>query len=148
VDRDYARDTRTVARINYADDAQTSRFRAELGRINAGLEAAQLGFDDPAGLPMDTRKRALRRIFNTPDDRPRFDLNGRLNGGWWQDVPRTRRHAIRIEGARVADLDFRTMFLRLAYARADAPPPPDDDDLYAGILGGANESRCREGLKV
>src|SRR5271170_221529 len=116
VDRDYALNTRTVERINYADDDQTNRFRAELERINAGLEAAQLGFDDPAGLPVDTRKRSLRRIFNTPDDHPRFDLNGRLNGGWWQDVPRIRRHAIRIEGVRVADLDFRTMFLRLAYA--------------------------------
>ena len=149
VARDYALNTRTVVRINYADDAQTNRFRAELGRINAGLEAAQLGFDDPAGLPIDTRKRSLRRIFSTPDDHPRFDLNGRLNGGWWQDVPRIRRHAIRIEGVRVADLDFRTMFLRLAYARAGMPPPDDDDDLYAGIIvGEADEPRWREGLKV
>ena len=93
------------------------------------------------------RKRRLRRIFNTPNDRPRFDLGGRLADGWWETFERTRRHAIRIEGEPVADLDFRATLPRLAYIKAGLPPPGDNDDLYAGILGGADEVRWRPGVK-
>ena len=122
VDRDFATDSRTTTRIEYVDDAQTKRFRAELQRINFALASARLDYERADGPPMETRKRQLRRIFNTPDDHPRFDLGGRVYGGWWQNIEREHRPKIRIDGERVADLDFSAMFLRLAYVRAGLQP--------------------------
>jgi hypothetical protein len=148
IERNYAMGTREGVAIDYKDNEETIRLRSEVNRINAGLESAQLGFDDPSGAPVDIRKRRLRRIFNTPNDRPRFDLGGRLADGWWENLERTRRHAIRIEGEPVADLDFRATLPRLAYIRAGLPPPAANDDPYAGILGGADEARWRPGLKI
>jgi hypothetical protein len=142
VERDYASDTRRSVNVEYEDDPETSRFRDELERINAALGAADLSFK---GGQADTNQRRLRRVFNTYDQEPRFDLNGRLNGGWWQNLERKARHGIRIDGQPVADLDFNAMFLRLAYARAGLEPP--SGDLYAGILSGSQEAAHREGVK-
>jgi hypothetical protein len=143
VERDYASDTRRVVNVNYDDTPETLGFRADLERINAAIEAADLSFIGEARV--DTGQRRLRRIFNTHDDRPRFDLNGRLNGGWWQNLERERRGGIRIDGEPVADLDFSAMFVRLAYARSGLEPP--SGDLYAGVLGGPDEADYREGVK-
>lgn len=150
VERDYAWDTRRAVKVDYEDNSDTRRMRSEIARINAAIEAADLTFVGDAYV--DTGQRRLRRTFNTYDDAPRFDLNGRLNGGWWEVLEREQRHGIRIDGAPVADLDFRAMFLRLAYADLGIKPPPGD--LYAGILvdaadddDAAAEGRYREGVK-
>jgi hypothetical protein len=107
------------------------------------IGAADLSF--VGDVQVDTGQRTLRRIFNTHDDRPRFDLNGRLSGGWWENLERGQRHGIRIDGEPVADLDFAAMFLRLAYARAGLEPPAGD--LYAGILSDSQEDDYRDGVK-
>jgi hypothetical protein len=146
VERDYVLDERTITNIEYQDDPPTDRLHAELRRINDALKRARLGFEEPGGPGVEIRKRQLRRIFNTLDDQPRFDLGGRLHGGWRQTLERVRRHAIRIEGEPIADLDFSAMFLRLAYAKAGLLPP--EGDLYAGILQDEEEDRYRPGLKV
>lgn len=150
VERDYAWDTRRTVKIDYEDNSATRRMRSEIARINAAIEAADLTFRGDAYV--DTGRRKLRRTFNTYDDAPRFDLNGRLNGGWWEVLEREQRHGIRIDGEPVADLDFSAMFLRLAYADLDIEPPPGD--LYANILAdaaddddAAAEGRYREGVK-
>jgi len=44
---------------------------------------------------------------------------------------RDRRNAVRINGEPIADLDFNSMFLRLAYLEAGIAPP--DGDLYASV---------------
>jgi hypothetical protein len=53
---------------------------------------------------------------------------GRLYGGWWQTLPRDQRKHIRINGEAVVNVDFATMHLRLAYAKAAARVP--HGDLY------------------
>lgn len=63
------------------------------------------------------------------DGAPRFDRNGRLFGGFWQNLRKDRRRGIRIEGEAVANLDFASMFPRLAYASVGAVAP--EGDLYA-----------------
>jgi hypothetical protein len=141
--RHYESDSRKKIMIGYDDNPDTLRFRAELERINAAIEAADLSF--VGDVQVDIGQRRLRRIFNTPDDRPRFDLNGRLSGGWWENLERGQRHGIRIDGEPIADLDFSAMFLRLAYTRAGLEPP--SGDLYTGILSGPNEGLCRNGVK-
>jgi len=71
----------------------------------------------------------------------RFDLGGRLYGGWWQNLSKDRRAFIRIVGEPVAVLDFKSMFARLAYVHAGESAPPGD--LYA--LPGFED--YREGVK-
>ena len=143
VERDYATNARFVANVDYEDSDETRQMRADVERINAALETADLSFESPHALAI--RQRRLRRIFSTYDSKPRFDRNGRLHGGWWQTVEREQRHRIRINGLPVADLDYSAMFLRLAYAGAGVEPPPGD--LYAGIVGGPEKARYREGVK-
>lgn len=50
-------------------------------------------------------------------------------GGFWQNLRKDRRRGIRIEGETVANLDFASMFPRLAYASVGAAAPKGD--LYA-----------------
>lgn len=147
-DRDFAGNVEGRELIDYSDTPQTERFRDELGRINDLLTAADIRLEEASPRPTPTRLRSLRRVFNLPPDVPegveRFDLGGRLFGGWWQDLPAERRQAIRIEGEAVADLDFASMFLRLAYVEAGEAPP--DGDLYA-VGAGLSDPRWRPGVK-
>ncbi|MDQ0392240.1 hypothetical protein J3R73_002032 [Labrys monachus] len=133
--------------VDYTEDTESSRrYRAELLRINRHLAGAQLGLeaDLPARMGVFAQ-RELCRYFKLPEgeDKPRFDLCGRLFGGWWQELPSSQRHHIRIDGEPIADLDFRSMFLRLAYLRAGLPSPAAGD-LYAGVWRG---TKFRDGLK-
>ncbi|WP_289014871.1 hypothetical protein [uncultured Methylobacterium sp.] len=147
-ERDFAGNVAGRELIDYADTSETIQYRAEMQRINDTLAAANLGLEPGNAPTTPTRLRALRRAFNLPADAPhgteRFDLGGRLFGGWWQALPRSRRHAVRIDGEPVADLDFSSMFLRLAYAEVGVKPP--DGDLYATIPG-LSERRWRPGIK-
>lgn len=143
-ERDHVDGTTAREVFDYTDTPETRRYRAEVERINRFLAAANLGMVDDGGPPVMTSARACRRTFNTPDGAERFDRGGRLFGGWWQDLPKVRRHAIRIEGETVADLDFSSMFLRLAYLEAGAVPP--DGDLY-GNVPGLSGARWRPGVK-
>jgi hypothetical protein len=142
-ERDYASDTEDARNVEYEDTPETIRFRDEMARINEALASADLRFDGSATI--NTRNRRLRRNFVTPDGAVRFDLGGRLGGGWWSNLKRRERPGIRIDGRPVADLDFSAMFLRLAYARASLEPPTGD--LYAGILPDGTGLEYREGVK-
>jgi hypothetical protein len=68
-------------------------------------------------------------VIHKGEETERFDLGGRLFGGFWTNLASGRRGSIRIEGERVADLDHSSMFARLAYAHIEAVPP--SGDLYA-----------------
>lgn len=147
-DRDFAGNVEGRELIDYRDTPDTNRHRVDLARINAHLASADLVLDRGNNLPTPTRLRSLRRVFNLAPDDPegteRFDLGGRLFGGWWQDLPSERRHAIRIDGEPIADLDFASMFLRLAYVAAGLTPP--EGDLY-GNVPGLTDPRWRPGVK-
>lgn len=119
--------------IEYDDTAVTRRYRKEMLTINAALVEAQMGFATSGPeLTIDTHKRRLKRFFShtaaTGNDEPTFNLNGRLFGGWWQNLERSLRRHIRIDGESVVDLDYASMFPRLAYVAAGQTPP--EGDLY------------------
>jgi hypothetical protein len=144
-ERDYVEGTTDRELIDYRDTSETLRYRAETDSINGFLARADLRMEPDGGPVVITSvRRHLRRYFSLPlgSEEPRFDLGGRLFGGWWQDLPRDRRYAIRIKGEPIADLDFASMFLRLAYLRAGIAPP--EGDLYAVIPGLAG---WRDGAK-
>ncbi len=148
VERDFAGREESRELIDYADTDETHRYRAEMVTINAFLASSEIGLEDHDGKPSPTGLPFLRRHFNLQPDDPegteRFDLGGRLFGGWWQTVAKDQRHRIRIKGEPVADLDFDAMFVRLAYLRAGLTPPPGD--LYAGLPGLPGEP-WRAGVK-
>jgi hypothetical protein len=147
-ERDYIDGTVSRELIDYEDTADTLRYRAEMERLNAFIAQADIRMEYTDSDPfMLTTARHLRRYFNMPPgsnehDPPRFDLGGRLFGGWWQELPRARRHGIRINGEPIVDLDFVNMMLRLAYL--EAGEEPRDGDLYA-IPG--LEDLPRDGIK-
>jgi hypothetical protein len=92
----------------------------------------------------------MRRYFSLVDgDRAKaWTQNGRLFGGFWLNLERSRRSNIRIEGERVADLDYASMFARLAYAHMGGDPAPQGD-LYdlTGLLRGYDKEKHRDAVK-
>lgn len=131
-------------RTDYRDSATTRAMRGQLRRLNGFLASADITFtpDSLAPAVNDHARRLTRSFFIGPEDRPRFDRGGRLFGGFWLNLASARRHAIRINGEPVADLDFQSMFCRLAYAELGQTPP--EGDLYAvpGLEG------YRSGVKL
>lgn len=146
--RDYVAGTRETELVDYADTPETHSYRQEVACINAHLAGADLamvaGTDQHSA---STVNRRLRRYFSQPlgETVPRFNLGGRLFGGFWQNLPRDDRRLIRIDGEPIADLDFASMALRLAYLEAGAVPP--EGDLYA-VLPGLADARWRAGVKM
>jgi hypothetical protein len=123
--------------IDYEDDEKTETLREQIRRINQALDAADITFDRGNGringwpvpsVGVATNERALRRIFNNG----RWDHGGRLHDGFWINMKRELRDGIRIDGHRVINLDFSSMYLLLLYAMKAKKPLPDGD-LYEGI---------------
>jgi hypothetical protein len=117
--------------IDYADTPETRKFRDDLRNLNTFLKAAQIDFlDDGLEPRINPIDRTLRRHFAIlSNQKERFDQVGRLFGGFWQNLKSERRHNIRINGETVANLDYSSMFTRLAYVELGAPAPAGD--LYA-----------------
>lgn len=134
----------TRHRMDYRDSETTHAMRAGVRRLNDSLSAADIRFVPDGQAPeVNDRDRTLARYFLAgPDGEARFDRGGRLYGGWWLNLPAMRRHGIRIDGEPVADLDFSSMFVRLAYAHLGKTPP--GGDLYA--LPGLEDHRS--GVKL
>ena len=145
-EHDYVSNEDEVELIDYADTPETIRYRAELKTINETLKAAQITLD---GLPPPAASNQLSRYFSLPTGFPqdveRFDLGGRLFGGWWQNIPKVKRKTIRIDREACVELDFSSMFLRLAYLEAGLTPPKRD--LYAAVQGDFSAPQWREGVK-
>lgn len=113
--------------IEYEDNPEVVRYREEMATINAWICRADLSLaqakDEP---PIDIYHRRLRRTFNNG----RFTEGGRLWGGFWMNLSRSKRwYDLSIAGESIAELDFGQMALRLLYGLEDAEPP--EGDLYA-----------------
>jgi hypothetical protein len=124
--------------INYIDTAETNAMRDDIRRVNAWLQRASITFVDGGAEPVDVHDRTLRRLFVIHEGDPlgqRFDLSGRLFGGFWQGLQRERREGIRIDGEPVATLDYSSMFARLAYASKGVQPPAGDLYAIPGLEG-------------
>ena len=134
--------------LDYEDTRDTKRWRREMRAINAWLTAAPITIIeedhravrlDRNGQPIEPYRRTLRRVFNNED----WNAGGRLYDGFWMTMERTERfRTIKIAGEEIANVDYSSLFPRLAYARAQAEQP--DGDLY-DVTG---DGMCRDGWKV
>jgi hypothetical protein len=134
--KSWAGGVKVSQKLDYEDTAETDRFREEMTAVNQWLAKADIGF--LGNTPVDLTRKTLHRAFLLPPfietDHTTFDYGGRLGGGWWTSLPKAQRAFIRIDGEdRIADLDFASMFVRLALHEVDAPIP--DGDLYRSIPG-------------
>ncbi|WP_271612920.1 hypothetical protein [Bradyrhizobium sp. CCBAU 21362] len=122
-----------AATIAFRETANTRQLAGQMRRINEFLRSADIevtGQNTGLSLGKDGQviapyRRSLRRIFNNA----KWHHGGRLAGGFWMGMERGERfERIRIDGERIADVDYRQLFPRLAYVRARKPQP--DGDIY------------------
>ena len=133
--------------IDYQDTKLTVKWRREIKAINGWLQGANievLGDEhhavrlDKAGQPIEPYRRTLRRVFNNGD----WNAGGRLFGGFWMTMEREARFdSIKIDGQKIVNVDYSSLFPRMAYARAQTEQP--DFDLY-DVTG---DGTCRDGWK-
>ncbi|EBW7423632.1 hypothetical protein DQE15_24380, partial [Salmonella enterica subsp. enterica serovar Stanley] len=116
--------------VEYQETEETLRLRAEMETINAVLNRAGIAYD---GLPVGPI--ALRRVFllRSPKEPQHFTLNGRLWGGFWQNLKSNRRHLITIGGEDIVDLDYTAMFGALAYLMKTGKLPELDPYAVPGL---------------
>jgi hypothetical protein len=126
--------TRTL--LDYPETEETGDMRAVVVALNAHIAQADIAFLGDGLGAINTHDRHQRRLFNGPSDDP-LQGNGRLYGGFWQNLKRERRCALRINGEETAVADYSSMFVRLAYARLGISPTAGD--LYA--IPGLEEHR-------
>jgi len=135
-----------AAAIAFKETGNTRQLAGQMRRINEFLRNADievtgqttglsLGKDGQVIAPY---RRSLRRIFNNAN----WQHGGRLAGGFWMGMERGERfERIRIDGERIADVDYRQLFPRLAYVRAGKPQPEGD------IYDVAGDGSGRDGWK-
>lgn len=134
-----------AAAIAFRANAQTNKFANQIRRINKLLREADIEVtDQDTGLSLGKDghviapyRRSLRRIFNNRTWRH----GGRLAGGFWMSMERAERGRIRIDGERIANVDYRQLFPRLAYVRAREAQPEGD------IYDVAGDGTGRDGWK-
>lgn len=125
--------------VDYTDTEETFTFRREMDEINQFLSSHSITLE---GEPTPAFRLVRQFTLRSPKDPHDFEFHGRLYGGFWMNLKATKRHRIRMNGEPVADLDFASMFPRLAYGEVGEVAP--EGDLYA-VPGLENH---REGAKA
>jgi hypothetical protein len=112
--------------VDFEDTKESIKLRKELEEINSFLSRQEILLQ---GDPKPSFRLVRRFSIRAPDDPVVFKYHGRLYGGWWMNLKASERHRIRINGEPIADLDYASMFPRLAYREVGQEPP--EGDLYA-----------------
>jgi hypothetical protein len=155
-DSDERAAARSIRRQPQAVAQWLAKVTTEMETINAAIKTAPIECDGGATVHIAERPgkptaslvtmhhRTLRRTFNGS-----WEHGGRLFGGFWQTMPRADRFQhLRIDGERVALVDYGQLFLRLAYAEANATPPPGDlYDVTGEDAAGPGWKRLRDARK-
>lgn len=112
--------------LDYADDRNTTRMRAELCKYNNLLRRTFIDIPEfpEGGVPPSSGSRTIninrtnkfvRRIFNNGN----WDDGGRFYGPWWQNVPKLWRKDIRINDEQTIEWDYSGLHIILLYALKD-----------------------------
>lgn len=124
--------------IDYRDCPEADRLRAEMADINAALNQADIRLDGERQPPVH-----LVRIFQVdgPKSPESFHRFGRVFHGFWQGLKRDRRAGLTIKGEPLVELDYKAVFVHLAYAAQGAASPQGDPYSVPGL------EAHREGVK-
>lgn len=112
--------------LDYADDRNTTRMRAELCKYNNFLRRTFIDIPEfpEGGVPPSSGSRTIninrtnkfvRRIFNNGN----WEEGGRFYGPWWQNVPKLWRKDIRINDEQTIEWDYSGLHIILLYALKD-----------------------------
>ena len=123
--------------IDYSDTHLTRQMRKEMLTINRAINDAEITLSGISLGPLHL----VRLFWTDARDNERFDLHGRIYRGPWQYLPKKERKNLRLNGHPIVELDFSSMFLRLAYCEAGLNQP--DADPYECV-----ESMSREATKL
>jgi hypothetical protein len=138
--------------VPYRNNTHYARaWRRDIGRINDMLVRSGVALNGQAAWLEPDRNGLLRQVITTQHvamyrvfNNASWKQGGRLFGGWWQNMrKRDRLSRIFIAGEPVTELDWSTLFLRLAYRNLEVPWPFDGRDAYCDD---ANK-RTRDGYK-
>ncbi|MER9528813.1 hypothetical protein NKI89_03230 [Mesorhizobium sp. M0309] len=124
--------SRLSVMVDYEDTEESMRLRAEMEEINAFLATQGI---EVYGMRQAAYKLTRRFLLRSPSDPRGFNLHGRLYGAFWISMPKALRGGLTINGEPIADLDYASMFPRLAYARVRCEPPLGDLYAIPGLEG-------------
>jgi hypothetical protein len=126
--------------IDYEDTEETMRWRANLERINLGLEKLRIRLyitddkfrelnermaaDSERGA-IDYHRNQLFRVFNNRS----FREGGRFYGGWWQGLPKEYRRYLDINRKGTVEYDYSGLHLRILYWKKGLDAPDDPYDI-------------------
>lgn len=117
----------------YEQTSQTRQLNEQVEKINTHIRTAEISMEGVDGT-IDRWSMSLRRHFflsatlKDQDQSLWFKSGGRLFGGFWQNMRKADRAGLRINGQRLAEIDFSSMNARIAYSLAQSTPV--DGDLY------------------
>lgn len=112
--------------------------------INAHLQTAKITLEqaaDQTNIETGRESTSVRRYFfvspalKDKDQSLWFKSGGRLFGGFWQNMRKSDRTGLRIDGQRLAEIDFSSMNAHIAYCLAKSPPPCGDLYAIPGLEG-------------
>ena len=123
--------------IEYEDNANTHRMRANLQRYNQLLADTFIDIPslntpiikkqgDGGDVRITQNHKFVRRIFHNGS----FEQGGRFYGGWWQNVPKEYRQKIYINDNPTIEDDFSALHIMLLYAKQGLEYDWDGDDPY------------------
>lgn len=140
--KDQNGEERTV-RLPTPETAEVAQMRANLTIINNALlrhwydlevtdEALSELQQRLANSEKDERQirldqRTLTRVFNSSD----LLQGGRFYGGWWQNIPKTYRSYLTVNGKRMVELDYSNQHPTILYSLAGVERPAD---CYSNIF--------------
>lgn len=122
----------------YRPTDEAAALSQQVAAINAHLHTAKITLEqapDQTTIGTGRESTSLRRYFfvsaalKDKDQSLWFKSGGRLFGGFWQNMRKSDRAGIRIDGQRLAEIDFSSMNAHIAYRLAQSRPP--SGDLYA-----------------
>jgi hypothetical protein len=120
--------------VDYAETRETLRIRRALEPINAHLkdlkielpgavrQGRHLGIGDSQILPLPGN--GLQRIFS----RGSFDYHGRAYG-WWQNIPKTSRGDLTLDGEVTAEADYTALHASILYGERGIKFQSDPYDI-------------------
>lgn len=139
-------DNGNASRLMFKHTDETRRLTADMQQVNKYLASLPVVYTGAQGWLDKAQPRVpLRRIVTPMHTRSvrifqngTFEHGGRLEGCWHAHLSKAmRRKHIRLAGHPVVHVDYRQMYLRMAYAHVGTAWPfgPDENGYVAGDYG-------------